>query len=227
MWRMLRFDPIMGLAVCLLLSAACERARPTGRASEPIDVLNDPAAQPVGYDTSVTVSIKDGEFKLTLLDRYEISGVVVARQTFSSGWSAKLAPVDLSLAWGELTRAEKAKSIKYRHSGRWYQYWIAADSPLPTANGPGGGHSRVSEIEVIEHSCNCHIIPANTNVMLAAKSARKKIPVRLSGFLVNVDGKYKGGDYWWYTSRSRSDTGDASCEVFYVTCVQLGDRLYE
>lgn len=192
----------------------CAGPQVTGRASEPIDVLKDPAAQPVAYDTSVMISMKNGEFKLALLDRYEISGIVVARQSFSSGWSAKLAPVDLSLAWGEITMPEKAKYVKYKHRGRWYHYWIAADSP-------------VSQIDVVEHSCNCHIIPANNNVMLAAKAVKRKAIVRLAGFLVNVDGKYEGSDYWWYTSRSRSDTGDASCEVFYVTCVQIDDRLYE
>ncbi len=202
------------LAALSLVVTACERARPTGRADGPIDISKDPVAQPVGYDTAVTVSIRDGEFKLTLLDRYEISGIVVARQTFSSGWSAVLAPVDLSLAWGEITTPEKAKYVRYKHSGRWYHYWIAADSP-------------VSQIEVIEHSCNCHIIPVNRNVMRAARAVKKKAAVRLSGFLVNVDGKYRGGDYWWYTSRSRSDTGDASCEVCYVTCVQIDDVLYE
>lgn len=202
------------LAALSLVVTACERARPTGRADGPIDISKDPVAQPVGYDTSVTILLRDGEFKLTLLDRYEISGIVVARQTFSSGWSAALAPVDLSLAWGEITKPEKAKSVTYKHRGRWYYYWIADGSP-------------VSQIEVIEHSCNNHLIPANRNVMLAGKAVKKKKAVKLSGFLVNVDGKYRGGDYWWYTSRSRSDTGDASCEVFYVTCIQIDDCRYE
>jgi hypothetical protein len=207
---MLRFDPIIVFLVCV----GCGGARVTGRAGEPVDILEHPEAQAVGYDTSVTISFEDGEFRLTLLDRYDISGIVVARQKFSSGWSAKLAPVDLSLAWGEITTPEKAKYVKYKHSGRWYHYWIAADSP-------------VREIDVIEHSCNCHVIPANKNVMLAARAVKKNAVVRLAGFLVNVDGKYQGGDYWWNTSRSRSDTGDASCEVFYVTCVQIGNDLYE
>ena len=47
--------------------------------------------------------------------------------------------------------------------------------------------------------------------------------VRLSGFLVDAAGPE--GDRW-RSSLSRTDTGDQSCEVFYVEELAAGGRVY-
>lgn len=77
------------------------------------------------------------------------------------------------------------------------------------------------------YSSNNHIISANENIRMAIKSLKEKGTVALEGFLVNVSGKYGDTDVWWNSSLSRSDTGDSSCEVFYVTKVRNGEYVYE
>jgi hypothetical protein len=56
--------------------------------------------------------------------------------------------------------------------------------------------------------------------------AKKNDKIVLEGFLVNVSGKYKGGNVSWRSSHSRTDTGNGSCEIMYVTGVKLDTNVY-
>ena len=80
---------------------------------------------------------------------------------------------------------------------------------------------------IVTHSGNHHTIPANYNVRRALKSIRKNDKVILEGYLVNVNGTYRGKTVFWNTSLSRSDTGDGSCELFYVSKVRIDTKFYE
>lgn len=97
---------------------------------------------------------------------------------------------------------------------RWYHYHYDADSPL-------------REDYISRHSSNNHIIPADPNVRRAVLRLKIGAPALLEGFLVNVDGSYRGSPVWWNTSLTRDDTGAHSCEVFYVTRVTYGNKVYE
>jgi len=80
---------------------------------------------------------------------------------------------------------------------------------------------------VVAHSANNHIVPVNENVGRAVKSVKKKDAVVLEGYLVNIQGSYKGRDVRWNSSLSRTDTGNGSCELFYVTKVRIESKVYE
>jgi hypothetical protein len=80
---------------------------------------------------------------------------------------------------------------------------------------------------VISHSANNHIIPANENIHEAVKTIWKKDIVVLEGVLVNIKGTYKGQPVTWNTSLSRKDTGNGSCELFYVSKVRIDTKVYE
>ena len=43
---------------------------------------------------------------------------------------------------------------------------------------------------------------------------------------VRVDGTFNGVPIGWRSSLSREDTGDQSCEVFYVERLRVGDDVY-
>jgi hypothetical protein len=186
----------------------------TGTAREMIDVAKDPVQDMFEKDSSVVIEIDNGEFTLAMVVRYDISGEVVCKQRFTRGWSAKIAQYDLTLCWGKITEDYVRKHIAFSHHGRWYHYRYTGDCP-------------VSNQYIIEHTSNNHIVPANENVSRAIGSIRTNTPVRLWGFLVDIHGVFKDNPYWWYTSRIRTDTGAHSCEILYVTKVQIGKDIYE
>ena len=140
--------------------------------------------------------------------------MIAGRKSYSGGWNGELAPFDLALAWGRLAEPDCDRYIKYSQSGRWYFYRYTGECP-------------VGSDYIASHSANSHIIPATANVRKAIGITRKKERIILQGYLVNVDGTYKNATVWWRTSHSRSDTGDGSCEVFYVKRVTIGGYVYE
>lgn len=169
-----------------------------GPFSTPVQVeLSDERGLPApkGYDIFAT-------------DEYTIDALIMSRETYSMDRGAELSPVDLALAWGPLTREPNLHGIKYSQSGRWYYYtW-------------GGDSIDIPPSEIPKNSANTHIIPSfdDPDVKDAVMKLRKGDAVRLSGYLVKVEAK----DGWhWRSSRKRTDTGDGSCEVFYVMSVDL------
>ena len=203
--------------VCIIListSAGCSKPVPTDVASEEIDTSAEPEQMPVQNKEQVIINLKNGKFSLKPVAEYSINAEVVSKKSYSYGWQAELAPIDLALAWGKLTEPESEKYVTFSQSDRWYYFEYKNDSPL-------------NESYIVTHSSNNHIIPANENIQLAIKSIKKKDKVILRGFLVNAQGKYDNMDFWWNSSLTRNDTGDSSCEIFYVTKVKNGDYVYE
>ncbi len=198
----------------LIFSPACSKPVPTDVASEEIDTSSEPEQIPVQNKGQVIINLKNGKFSLKPVAEYSINAEVVSKKSYSYGWRAELAPIDLALVWGKLTEPESEKYVTFSQSDRWYYFEYKNDSPL-------------NESYIVTHSSNNHIIPANENIQLAIKSIKKKDKVILRGFLVNAQGKYDNMDFWWNSSLTRNDTGDSSCEIFYVTKVKNGDYVYE
>jgi hypothetical protein len=113
-----------------------------------------------------------------------------------------------------LAEPENEKYVTYRQDARWYFFEAAPDSPFTISY-------------ISSHSSNNHIIPATENVRKAVKSIKARQRVILEGSLVNLTGTFEGQSVWWNTSLSRTDTGDSSCELFYVTKVRIGNYIYE
>lgn len=202
------------LIVLLLSMTGCSRPHPVGKAFERIDVSKEPVQCSFRGDDWVVKGINHGEFVLSPVAGYSISAVVVSKKSYSHGWQAQISPLDLALVWGKLAEPGYDKFISYSQGNRWYYWRYSGRSPLRNPY-------------ISRHSSNNHIIPANNNVFLAMRTIRKKEKVKLEGYLVRLSGKYKGRDYWWNSSLSRSDGGDDSCEVFYVERVQRGNKVYE
>ena len=74
----------------------------------------------------------------------------------------------------------------------------------------------VSKKDIISHSANNHIVPSpdDTDVRNILLGIHRGDAVHLSGYLIQISAP----DGWhWNSSRSQTDTGDHSCELFYVT----------
>jgi hypothetical protein len=204
------------ILIILFLSflSGCDRPRMTGVEPDEMDTSQDPIQIPYKADEPIAREVKNGYLMITPVAEYKISGVVVGKGTYSSDWSGEISPVDLAIAWGKLADPGANRYITYTQGYRWYFYQCKSEGPFD--------HSYV-----ISHSSNNHIIPANENIRRAVKTVKKKHQVVLEGFLVNLKGTYKEQPVTWNTSLSRTDIGNGSCELFYVSKVRIGTKVYE
>lgn len=143
-------------------------------------------------------------FTLTPVASFQIEARVLGQKRYAFGTEAKLAPVDLALGWGAMSDVNVLKDLKITQSGRWYRYRYKEPPILPS--------------EIVSHSGNMHLIPANDDVARTIRHARRGKIVRMKGHLVNVTGE---NGWRWNTSLSRTDTGHGSCEVVWVESIEV------
>lgn len=68
-----------------------------------------------------------------------------------------------------------------------------------------------------------HVVPANANLRRAVLGVDPDDVIELRRFLVNIQAP--SGESW-NSSVSRTDTGDQSCEIMYVTELAAGATVY-
>jgi hypothetical protein len=179
-----------------------------------IDTSGDPIQISYKSEDPIVKEIKNGQFTITPVAEYKLSGMVVSKETYFDDWKAKVSSIDIAIVWGKLAEPEYEKYVSFSQRNRWYFYEYKHESPL-------------DNVYILSHSSNNHIIPATKNISLALKAIAKKEKVILEGFLVNLKGTYKGGTVYWNTSLTRKDTGNGSCELFYVTKARINTDVYE
>lgn len=169
--------------------------------SSAVSIRRDPIQIDVA-GTPPVVSVKD--FDLALVADFELEARVLGRRNYRFGTEAALSPIDLALGWGPMARDEVLESIHIRQRNRFY-YWSTREFPIPRQ-------------DIIAHSSNMHLIPANDLAWRELKRVREGSIVRLSGYLVDVD----RDDGWrWRTSLRRDDSGAGACEIVLVTLVEV------
>lgn len=194
----LRSLGIAAAASALLVLYAVARPRP----------LPAPGALPIPLQESVSpteLPAPEG-YTITGYYTYDVEAIVVGRKGYSDR-GAVLSPVDLALAWGDLTSPQYLPYVKFSQSGRWYHYRYGADFP---------GHPGVIGV----NSANTHILmgPDDEFVSAVVDDIDRGDRIRLSGFLVNVRGP---NGMTWNSSKSRTDSGAGACEVLYVTHAEI------
>jgi hypothetical protein len=159
---------------------------------------------PVQTDAEGADAIVLGHWKLTPRARYDITARVLGREDYGYDRLAELVPEDLALGWGPMSDNRVLAAFTITQSARFYT-WHAATLPIPVQ-------------DVIEHSANTHVIPADATVRKQLAHVRPGQVVHLSGLL--VDGTRDDGA-WIRTSLTRSDTGAGACEVMLVESVEV------
>jgi hypothetical protein len=172
--------------VFLYFLSGCNRPTLTGIDLDEIDLSQDPIQKSCTSDKPIVKECKSGRFEMTPLAEYKISGVVVGKGSYSSGWDGELSPVDLAVAWGKLAEPENGKYVTYSQGYRWYHYLWKEGGPVDPSY-------------IASHSSNNHIIPANENIRRAIKTIKRKDRIVLKGFLVNLRGGSKGRAVTWNT----------------------------
>jgi len=181
--------------------------------ADPVDPSGDPVQIDIQSGDPIPISFKDGEAELVPKAKYRMAAKVCGRKKYSQPWQALVAPYDLCLSWGRLATEDMKGKVKFSQDMRWYQFRIQPDTSF--------------DVDYVQkHSSNTHIIYADANLKKAVRRIGRGDEVEMTGYLVYIKGKYKGHDVWWNSSLRRDDGGDGACEVFYITSLRKGKRLY-
>ena len=170
---------------------------------------------PIQESAAGTVTIDRGEYRFVVHFQYSYDIEALVVHTYDYGGSSVeslLSPKDLALAWGTVAEHNNDINFNWKQAGRWYSWTVKSWDELDEVGGKMG---------VITQSSNNHIIPAGERIKNDVMVIKKGDHVRLQGYLVNIVG-YKNGReaYYWNSSTTRGDSGNHSCEVFYVTDVE-------
>ncbi len=154
-------------------------------------------------DTTQTVTL--GRWTLTPRAHYEITARILGRETYRFDAMAELVPEDLALGWGPMSDNHVLAAFDISQGARFYSWRPRAEPPIPRE-------------DVIAHSANTHVIPADAGIRSKLARLRVGQVVRLTGKLVDAvrdDGAYV------HTSVTRTDSGAGACEVMLVEAVSL------
>lgn len=148
-------------------------------------------------------------YRLTPRAEFDIRARVLARENYRLGAEADLSPVDLALGWGVMSDQAVLDRIEITQGSRWYFTRYQMPAPIP-------------DRDIIRHSGNMHMVPADAYVLGQLRKIRRGDIVRARGLLVDVD--HPSG-FNWRTSLSRDDSGGGSCEIFYVERLLIEERV--
>jgi hypothetical protein len=204
---------IVALTILRFLYLAATAPTPDARANAAMRPDEDPKQQDLQIDAAIPVAIPDGEAQLYPKAAYRVAAKLCGRKSYWADWSAKLAPYDACLEWGRLATEDLHGKVKFSQGNRWYQYRVAPDSPIDAGY-------------VARHSANTHLILTDKRLRAAVSRLKEGDLVEFTGYLVQLRGKYKGGDIWWNSSLTRDDTGAGSCELLDVLSVRRGDDVW-
>lgn len=144
--------------------------------------------------------VRHGEFILTRRAQFQLEARVLSSERYFFGLGSELSPIDLALGWGPMSDQAVLDQIKISQDSRWY--FTRYQLPAP-----------IAEPEIISHSSNMHMVPANSRIGKSLKNLRIGQVVEIQGYLVDAD--HPSG--WnWRTSLSREDTGAGACEIVLV-----------
>ena len=158
------------------------------------------ASDPEQTDLPNEGSIQHGDFQLKALARFSIDARLLHSKRYRWDQQSALVPVDLAVGWGKMSDQAVLDQIKISQSMRFYWYEYQLPPPIP-------------QEEIVRHSTNIHIIPANDEIASACESLRAGELIHLEGELVEATGPGIGT---WRSSTRRDDTGNGACELLLV-----------
>jgi len=144
--------------------------------------------------------VKNG-WTLEPLAAFSLDARVLGVKSYSDDFSASLAPLDLAVGWGAMSDTTVLDRMDITQRDRFYLWRYWGKAPIP-------------EKEIVTHSANMHIVPADDSILGKLKSLRKGSLVHLSGNL--VEATHPKSNKPWRSSLTREDEGEGACELFYV-----------
>ncbi|HEY5994463.1 MAG TPA: hypothetical protein VIU46_07680 [Gallionellaceae bacterium] len=160
---------------------------------------------PVQVDLYSAAPVELNGYKLTPMADFRAEARVLSATSYSSGREADLSPVDLALGWGRMSVGNVIDRLNISQGSRHYFYRWTDAPPIP-------------QQEIITHSANMHMIPANAAIEKQLERVSTDDLVKIEGQLVYI----RANDGWgWNSSLRRDDSGDGACEVVLVRSMQI------
>ena len=182
-------------ALLLPALAGCTRHHPPG-----VTAARDPVQETVESPEPFVFS----GCTVTPLAHFHLTARVLHTCDYWMGRESKLAPRDLALGWGLMSDSAILEDFRIGQMARYY-YWSSREMPIP-------------EDEVVSHSANMHIIPADAQVRRALKRIVEGDVVTIDGELVQL----AATDGWaWASSTTRTDSGDGACELVFARSIEI------
>jgi len=165
-------------------------------------------AAPEQTDAGSFAPIADEGFTLQPRARFVADARVLGSERYHLGKLADVAPLDIAVGWGRMSDSAVLAKLEISQGNRFYYWHYDDEPPIPRE-------------EIISHSANWHLLPANNGVWRSLRGVRVGEIVHLEGLLVDVQSPETGVIR---TSLTRDDTGAGACEVIYVESVALRDN---
>ncbi|HEY0368552.1 MAG TPA: hypothetical protein VGC85_03055 [Chthoniobacterales bacterium] len=197
---------LCALIIGIVVASLCYRHFNAPIEHEPgVLVATEPQQGLLPADTDV---IEHGAFHLKPLATFSIDARLLHSKHYGYDRQAALAPVDLAVGWGAMSDSAVLAQLNISQSMRFYWYEYRLPPPI-------------APDEIVTHSTNLHIIPADAQIEKACRSFRRGELIHLEGELVEATGPSINGP--WRSSLRRDDTGNGACELFYVEHVSKID----
>ena len=144
--------------------------------------------------------VRHGRWTLTPRATYDVTARILSREDYRFDPIADLVPEDLALGWGAMSDNRVLAAFDISQAARFYTWRVREALPMPRE-------------DVISHSANTHVIPADAVVRAELARLRVGQVVHLHGQL--VDGVRDDGTRV-HTSLTRTDSGAGACEILLV-----------
>lgn len=142
--------------------------------------------------------------KITKLAKYDITGVVIAKEYYYIGGGAnKISKEDLTLCWGPAVKHINDIDILFSPNDRKVEFRIV------------GEFYQKYEKKAKHYVSNNHLIPMNKTVSRIIKKTREGDTIQLVGYLVYCEGN---NWTWGPSSMTRTDNG---CEIVLVESAKI------
>ena len=185
------------------------------------DIVPEVMQEPVQTDVldKNPVQFEKNGFSYTAnpLFEYDISGLVVHRQTYNQWWSLSrtdtVFPMDLCVIWGDNIKsgAYKKRGTSFSQDYRFCLYRY------------NEGYAILNEA-----LSNNHLVIKDDDLYKIAQSIRTGDQIRIRGKLVDVEAKplskpekYEPENLIWKTSIMRTDSGAGACETIFVESIEI------
>ncbi|HEY7963465.1 MAG TPA: hypothetical protein VID49_05080 [Steroidobacteraceae bacterium] len=159
--------------------------------------------EPRQGDLTGAAPVHHGRWTLTPRATYDVTARILSREDYRFDPLSDLVPEDLALGWGAMSDNRVLAAFDISQSARFYTWHLRGALPIPRA-------------DVISHSANTHVIPADAVVGRELARLRVGQVVHLHGQL--VDGVRDDGASV-RTSLTRTDSGAGACEIMLVESV--------
>lgn len=188
------------IGICCLPFSGCSQAETWGPGVIVPEV-------PVQINTKRPDWIYNG-FHMHAFADFSVRARVLSTRRYRDNMESQLSPEDLALGWGPMSDSSVLSGLQISQQDRWYLYrWNGYSPPIP-------------ESQIISHSSNMHIIPANKNAAILLDTVKVGQIVTLRGQLVSAT---SNNGWYWKSSLSRTDSGDGACELVWLESIYIED----